>query len=107
MGAEKTLEDKLKEKFPMAKKANKVTDIDCIVVPMTKGDLVMGKLNDLVEVIKEYESNKGYRSLKVGKGVYGYMFYFGDSKIKEHVLVDGMFPGQVNIYYSEGGKNDK
>ncbi len=97
---EPTLEERLREHFPKAKKSN-IPEFDCLVIPMSKMDLVTGKVFTLLKTIKEYEEEKGYTLVRLNKSDDSYMLTYEKDTSRHSITVDGMFPDQVNIYYLE------
>ena len=105
MTAEQTtkenLEQRLKKSFPGAKKLDNFPEFYCIVVPMSKMDLISCKLKTLVETIKKYEEDKGYKLTDLNKSVNDYFSLTYERNSSKHTInIDGFFPGQVNIYYN-------
>lgn len=98
MPTQETLEDKLREKFPATGKAKSIVEI---VIPMAESDLVAGGFKDLIRVIKDYETSKGYGLLRTESGENIPTFYFGDSVPRDKITIYAFVPGQINVYYSQ------
>ena len=92
------LEEKLKEHFPNVR-YNDWPEFECIVVPMSRSDLISGKLKTLVQSVKEYEEGIGYKFAGIQQSEDAIHLTYDLDNSRHNIDIDGMFPNQVNIYY--------